>query len=115
MKRLFSRYVSKDVYQQLLSSPDDAKLGGVRRHMSVLFSDIRGFTAVSERGAPEAIVTQLNQYFSAMVPIVFANQGTVDKFVGDMIMALYGARSTIRTTRTTRCRRRSQWQKSWRD
>ena len=75
MKRLFSSYVSKDVYQQLLSSPDDAKLGGVRRHMSVLFSDIRGFTAVSERGAPEAIVTQLNQYFSAMVPIVFANQG----------------------------------------
>jgi adenylate cyclase len=91
VKRLFSRYVSKDVYQQLLSNPDDAKLGGVRRHMSVLFSDIRGFTAVSERGAPEAIVTQLNQYFSAMVPIVFANQGTVDKFVGDMIMALYGA------------------------
>ena len=91
VKRLFSRYVSKDVYQQLLSNPDDAKLGGVRRHMSVFFSDIRGFTAVSERGAPEAIVTQLNQYFSTMVPIVFANQGTVDKFVGDMIMALYGA------------------------
>jgi adenylate cyclase len=91
VKRLFSRYVSKDVYQQLLASPDDAKLGGVRRNMSVFFSDIRGFTAVSERGSPEAIVTQLNQYFSAMVPIVFANRGTVDKFVGDMIMALYGA------------------------
>src|SRR5262249_12068688 len=91
VKRLFSRYVSKDVYQQLLSSPDDVRLGGVRRHMTVFFSDIRGFTAVSERGAPEAIVTQLNQYFSTMVPIVFANQGTVDKFVGDMIMALYGA------------------------
>ena len=91
VKRLFSRYVSKDVYQQLLANPDDAKLGGVRRNMSVFFSDIRGFTAVSERGSPEAIVTQLNQYFSAMVPIVFANQGTVDKFVGDMIMALYGA------------------------
>ena len=91
VKRLFSRYVSKDVYQQLLANPDDAKLGGVRRNMSVFFSDIRGFTAVSERGSPEAIVTQLNQYFSAMVPIVFANRGTVDKFVGDMIMALYGA------------------------
>ena len=59
--------------------------------MTVLFSDIRGFTAVSERGQPEAIVTQLNQYFSRMVPIVFANKGTIDKFVGDMIMALYGA------------------------
>jgi adenylate cyclase len=91
VKRLFSRYVSKDVYQQLLANPDDAKLGGVRRNMSVFFSDIRGFTAVSERGSPEAIVTQLNQYFSAMVPIVFTNRGTVDKFVGDMIMALYGA------------------------
>ena len=91
VKRLFSRYVSKDVYQQLLSNPEDVRLGGVRRHMTVFFTDIRGFTAVSERGAPEDIVTQLNQYFSTMVPIVFANQGTVDKFVGDMIMALYGA------------------------
>jgi adenylate cyclase len=91
VKRLFSRYVSKDVYQQLVDNPEDARLGGNRRHMTVLFSDIRGFTAVSERGQPEAIVTQLNQYFSAMVPIVFANKGTIDKFVGDMIMALYGA------------------------
>jgi adenylate cyclase len=91
VKRIFSRYVSKDVYQQLLASPNDARLGGGRRHMSVLFSDIRGFTTVSEQGQPEAIVTQLNQYFSAMVPIVFTNLGTVDKFVGDMIMALYGA------------------------
>ena len=91
MKRIFSRYVSKDVYQQLLASPNEARLGGGRRHMSVLFSDIRGFTTVSEQGQPEAIVTQLNQYFSTMVPIVFAKKGTIDKFVGDMIMALYGA------------------------
>ena len=91
VKRIFSRYVSKDVYQQLISSPTEAGLGGNRRFMTVLFTDIRGFTAVSERGEPEAIVTQLNQYFSAMVPIVFENKGTIDKFVGDMIMALYGA------------------------
>lgn len=89
--RLFSRYVSKDVYDQLLASPVDARLGGTRRHMTVLFSDIRGFTSVSERGQPEAIVGQLNVYFSTMVPIVFAHKGTVDKFVGDMIMALFSA------------------------
>ena len=89
--RLFSRYVSRDVYDQLMASPVDARLGGARRHMTVLFSDIRGFTSVSERGEPEAIVGQLNQYFSTMVPIVFANKGTVDKFVGDMIMALFSA------------------------
>ena len=91
VKRLFSRYVSKDVYQQLLASPTDAVLGGHRRHMTVLFSDMRGFTTLSESGDPEALVQQLNQYFTRMVDVVFAHRGTIDKFVGDMVMALYGA------------------------
>ncbi len=91
VKRLFSRYVSKDVYQQLLASPSDATLGGERREMSVLFSDMRGFTTLSESGEPEDLVRQLNQYFTRMVEVVFAHRGTVDKFVGDMVMALYGA------------------------
>ena len=90
-KRRLSRFFSPDVVTEIVRHKDDSKLAARRRRVTVLFSDIRGFTTVSERGRPEEIVAQLNEYFSRMVQIVIAHHGTLDKFVGDMVMALYGA------------------------
>lgn len=91
VKKLFSRYVSPSVFRELLDNPEAALLEGRRQEATVLFSDLRGFTSISERLAPEALIEQLNEYFTAMVDEVFAHRGTVDKFVGDMIMAIFNA------------------------
>ncbi len=91
VEAIFGRYVSPTVVRQLLGKADALRLGGQRREISVLFSDIRGFTTLSERLPPEEVGAMLNEYFSATVDVIFAHGGTVDKFVGDAIMAVFNA------------------------
>lgn len=91
VKNTFKRYVSKQVVDELLD--DDAKLnlGGEEREVTILFSDIRGFTNMSEKMKPEDVVNTLNEYFSDMIDIVFKHNGTLDKIIGDELMIVYGA------------------------
>jgi len=91
IRGMFSRYVSKEVVEQLVSNPSAFSLGGKRMELSVLFSDIVGFTSLSERLSPEEIVSLLNPYFTEMDKIIFKNKGTIDKYIGDAIMVFYGA------------------------
>ncbi|MFC1867210.1 CHASE2 domain-containing protein [Thermodesulfobacteriota bacterium] len=87
----FSYYVSSSVVNEMLKNPDQLKLGGVKQDLSVLFSDIRGFTTISEGLAPEELVFLLNEYLTEMTDVVFKYDGTLDKYMGDAIMAIYGA------------------------
>ncbi len=91
IRKMFSSYVSKRIVDELIRDPSKARLGGERKEITVLFSDIRGFTAFSEKHQPEEVVSMLNEYFGAMAAIVFDYDGTLDKFIGDAIMVFWGA------------------------
>ncbi|MBW1918336.1 MAG: adenylate/guanylate cyclase domain-containing protein [Deltaproteobacteria bacterium] len=91
LRETISRYVSPAVCDELIKNPDLLQLGGRRRQVTVLFADIWGFTAISEQLPPESVVDILNRYFTAMVDLVFEHQGTLDKYLGDNLMAVFGA------------------------
>ena len=90
IRNIFQKYVPSDVIDQFFTNPE-SMLVGESRVLAVLFSDIRGFTSISESMAPEQIVESLNAYFGLMVDIILNRQGIVDKYIGDAIMAFFGA------------------------
>ncbi|MFL6192931.1 MAG: adenylate/guanylate cyclase domain-containing protein, partial [Thermoanaerobaculia bacterium] len=87
----FQRYFAPDLAEQIAGQEGSVGLGGSRRQVSVLFSDIRGFTSLAETMSPDEVASLLTEYFTVMVEIVFEHGGTLDKFIGDALMALWGA------------------------
>ena len=87
----FQRYFAPDLARQIVGAEGAVQLGGAKREVVVLFSDIRGFTPLSEQMSPDEIASLLTEYFSEMVDVVFEHGGTLDKFIGDAVMALWGA------------------------
>ena len=91
VKSTFKKYVSENIVDELLLNEESLELGGIEQEVCVLFSDIRGFTSMSERLEASRVVTLLNRFFDKMIDVVFKYNGTLDKIIGDELMVLYGA------------------------
>ncbi len=91
IKGAFQQYVSPAVVDEMLDDPDKLKLGGERRELTILFADIQGFTSFSERLEPEELTAFLNKFLTVMTRRIFEFQGTIDKYIGDAVMAIFGA------------------------
>jgi class 3 adenylate cyclase len=91
IRATFGRYLSDEIVTDILERPEGLELGGDLRRVTILMSDIRGFTTLSENLAPAQVVTLINRYLAAMTDIIMAQQGTIDEFIGDAILAVFGA------------------------
>ncbi|KUJ96705.1 MAG: adenylate cyclase [Desulfonauticus sp.] len=90
LRKAFSKYLDAKLVEEIVKEPDKLKLGGEKRELTVLFSDIRGFTTLSEKLAPEELVSLLNKYLTEMTQIILQEKGLLDKYIGDAIMAIFG-------------------------
>ena len=91
LRTVFDKYMAAEVVDEIMQNPEAIRLGGEKKELSVLFSDIAGFTSISERMDPETLVELLNKYLSAMTEIILRHRGNVNKYLGDGIMAIFGA------------------------
>lgn len=104
IRNAFGQYVQPEFVEQLIAQPDLLKLGGQKKNLTVMFSDLAGFTTISEQKKPEELVTFLNEYLGAMTDIIFEYDGTVDKYIGDAVMAFWGAPIGQENHATLACR-----------
>jgi adenylate cyclase len=95
IRKTFGRYTSDEIVERLLDAPDGLKLGGEKREVTLLMSDLRGFTALAERLEPTDVVALLNHYLSAMVDLIQNSGGTIDEIIGDSILVIFGAPTEV--------------------
>ncbi len=103
IRSAFSTYLAPTVVQQLIDSPENLELGGEEREITAFFSDVQGFTSISEKLTPHELVELLNEFLTEMTNIILKHEGTVDKFEGDAIIAFYGAPNALENQAQTAC------------
>jgi len=104
IKGMFGQYVSKSLVNELLNNPEKLSLGGVKKNITIMFSDIEGFTTISEKMEPEELVEFINNYLSIMTSIVLEHKGTLDKYLGDSLMAFWGAPLDVENQELLACK-----------